>query len=271
MGNTSSAYAEVDNLVQIGINVAIAGMNSCKGTIDQSQVASITGVNGSTINLGEVDLSQYATIDTSCVQSLSTSASLLNDITQAMKQQATATLDSLGIPSFGTAQSDTILSNVTKLASAVHISVTSTCLSAINQSQAFVINGANGSTITATAVKLSQFASTLSNCVQNSSTVVSAKNDLSQDFTQAASSSVTGLTALVKALTGPLIIFAIAVVAIGGAIFLPKAFHSPGQKKAAKWILVILAVALLIGAVVWGVLKTVKKKELQREVCRRCR
>ena len=251
MGNTVSVENRTDDLVQVGVNVELSSLSTCKGEVDQSQVLSVTGQTGD-INISNIDYTQYATLNVSCIQAQSGNVDVANQVTTAMTQAATSTLDSLGLP-LNSAKASNVLRLTTQLASAVHIAMTNTCLGVIHQNQALVLANNTGN-VNIVGVKFSQVALAIANCVQQNTAVVALKNQIQQELAQTAKAEITGLSALVKALTGPLALFLLAIVVLAGAGFLPKILGLTGPSKRTVRIGGIILGLIVLGVVIfWGI------------------
>ena len=128
-----------------------------------------------------------------------------------------------------------------------------TCLGVIHQNQALVLANNTGN-VNIVGVKFSQVALAIANCVQQNTAVVALKNQIQQELAQTAKAEITGLSALVKALTGPLALFLLAIVVLAGAGFLPKILGLTGPSKRTVRIGGIILGLIVLGVVIfWGI------------------
>lgn len=229
MGHSSSKNS-ASSITNSLLSVVNQTTQSCVTPVSQNQVASFNATGpGSVNNVGDIDWSQFVTIQSGCTLSTSTINNLNNDIQQAAQQAATTTNGALGLD-VGSQSAANITNLTANLATAISNAYQSSCANIITQSQNVSFNATDGGVNNAGDLNWSQTQNDVINCIENNSQVTTASNNLQQAIDQTAKSSVSDLTIIII-----LIVVGIVVLLIVGLVifFLMKS-QKQGQQFAAS-------------------------------------
>lgn len=184
MGGQSSKN-EIDSFISSVINVVTSSSQQCATFGNQIQGIVIKGVVGN-INISNLDWSQWASVNVKCAQQTAVDNKAEQKITELIQQTAKTISQALDFNP-GSADAKNITRLTTQLATSIVNTFKQTCATQFNQKQYIKISDAKGN-INLNMFNWQQGIDDVTQCIQNSKAVNSAKNTLSQKTTQTASS-----------------------------------------------------------------------------------
>lgn len=227
----------VDTAVDINQTIVNSTLNTCKQGIDQSQIFNIRDNTGTTINIGDLELTQLVQLQIGCMAQSSTSSAESSNVSDAIKQTSTAINQALSLNPGSTTASNVILFSA-EIGEQVLNEFSQTCTQDVFQNQSLFIEDNTNVTVNATVINLSQSANAIMNCVQNSQAVNDLKSQLSLQISQTA-------TAEVKGFLGQLVlILALIVVLVVTITF--------GSTVKIIIVIIVIAVILVIMGLIFG-------------------
>jgi len=188
MGNSSSSTT-VNDMISTIISSQLSTVSDCHTALSNNQSITVVDNNG-TVNLGEIDWTQYVQVNMNCVQQNVTSQDIVTQISAQAKTAADAINQNLSLNPAST--SATNITNITeRLAVAVVVAFSQTCAVGVSNSQSLNImyNGPTG-VVNATAIKWDQYIESATKCCQTNNEVVQLKSELMDKIDAEASSTV---------------------------------------------------------------------------------
>lgn len=187
MGSASSK-STINKAINSVIKLHVGSNSGCYSSLENITNVTITNTGSGTINIGDIDLSQYVSASSSCIQSTSVNASVTDAITTLIKN--TADTINQNLTAAGPTKAETVTNLVTNLLTQVSIEITQTCAANVLNSNSLTITNTSSGVTTVGVVKASQFIESVSKCVQSSQAVAGIKQQLMDQITSEASATV---------------------------------------------------------------------------------
>lgn len=169
--------AWVTSVINTLLNVVRQSTQQCVSSVNQNQIANISGRSGEIVNLGNIDWNQTVAINQGCILSDTTVNTLSNNLQQQAQQETQSIITTLGIdPQSAEAQS--IGKAINDLASAIANAYQNPCGHMATVSQVMSFDNTLGS------VNWTQTQDTVISCINNDNGVQMAKNELLQALHQ---------------------------------------------------------------------------------------
>jgi hypothetical protein len=204
MGN-SLAVNTASEATDLMVSAATDNILNCKTAIDQIQGITVIAQNGSSINIGDIDWSQVVAYNQSCYQNATATNTISTSIQQEAQQIAKAIQQQWAV--FTAAEAVNMSDLVIKLSEQVCTEYTTKCAAEVIQTQTATFYASGGSEIATGILNWDQTVNGISKCVQQTSTVTNAQNNLSNNITQQA-------TAEIQNFLMPLIIAAVIILVV---------------------------------------------------------
>ncbi len=194
------------------VNTAVTSMNNVALNAGQDCVNTV--VNSITVGnvqcKGNVDITNIETTVTqqNCSQTNDTNDTVSNAVAEQAKQSAQAINQMFNIS--GTTETQNVFNATAQLGNAISNAYNETCVSTAIQQivTPSVVSGGN------CTITNEQVATAATNCVQNSTTVVSAKNQLKLAIDQSAKSTVQNFFAYLAFIVAGVLVVGIGIIAI---------------------------------------------------------
>lgn len=185
MGNVIATNA-VDSMINSTATAMNGVMSSCTTRIQNTAGVSISGNTGSSIRVGEINVNQYAKVDTHCTTDARTSTKIDSSVEQTIQQTAEAISQNLSLNPGSTAANNFLrLSN--NLMSAIENTFHQECVQEFNNTATFNIDDNKNSQIEVGIINLNQTAEGFAKCIQKADAVNDIKQQMIQSLSQEAS------------------------------------------------------------------------------------
>ena len=186
MGN-----AVTKNIINQHMSASVKVLNdtvqNCGTQMTQEQLLDVAG-SGNTVR--HVDFSSMMSADISCSQTASVQNDISQKLSSKMEQMAKSIMGAISLNP-GNAEATNISKASLALGTTIRNSFNQNCGSSLNSNQTLKVGGNNN---TIEFISYKQAASIVKNCVQNSSAVTSAKQDLEAAIKQVATAEKKGLS-----------------------------------------------------------------------------
>lgn len=213
MGAQLSTQDVINKTVVDTVNNVLVSMSStCSQASLQTQTVSATA--GGDLNVSDVSQEQQTVINLDCLQSSTMDTQFQNQVAQQLTSQLTAQLSgqNFGLQSTSSSQ---IADTSVKIATNIKIDDLKSCVAMATQQQQQVYKA--GGNIVLSAIKQSQMASVITNCVQKSNSTQTAVQALANTVDNKASTSIAGvLNVQSSAIAGAVSCCCVIVLVIGG-------------------------------------------------------
>lgn len=204
--NTSSTINQIVN------SVITSSIQNCATGISANQIASIVGNNGTTVNLGDVNWSQAATVDAQCLQSSSVQNTMSTNLQNQLQQFATSEST---IAALSSSQTANVVNLTNSLANEVVNQFNKNCSTPTSLTQLLQIQYNNGTVVNAASLNWSQTTQSIVNCVQNDQVYTNLQNQISNAVSQTSKSKIDSLLASIfGSLTNFIILIVVIIVII---------------------------------------------------------
>lgn len=173
---------ESEQIVKTYMDVINSSTAECRSALTQEQLFSLAASGpGSVIDLGTVNASQTAQVDTRCYQTNVASTNVENKIDQLAKQQLDVITQTLSLSSTDT---ENINKSLIELKESVLNDTKQSCSNLAGQAQVVNVTASDGGIVKANSLNWSQTFNGITQCVQNSTSVIDAKNNIQQIIDQ---------------------------------------------------------------------------------------
>jgi len=221
------------NAINDGVKVMTQTINSstqdCIYNVSQNEASEIKVSGGSTVNVGDIDFSELASVDTQCLSSSSTQTTAQQNVSETATQLAQATVGAFGI---GISDANNVQNLWTQIGDDVVNAYTQVCADNFTTTEVSKIKASGGSTVNVGVINYSEQFNSLQDCVQQNVTSTSSSQMLQQILEQSAKSEVEGIL-------GPLIFLVVIILVIVGAVVFGGTKALTSKK---FWITVIIIV-----------------------------
>jgi len=247
MGSASSK-TEVDTAISSFLDVANNTAQSCSATTNASNLVNIGNIIAAgDIDIGPIGQKNVAVVSTSCLQKASTDTTVDNQFKQTASQQATAISDFLSLSS---TKSEDINRYTLNLAESIKNSYLQTCSTTAANTNAVNIGVTpqggsapiiSGGSVVIAGIDQQNIIQALTNCAQNTQTVIDARTALEQAIDQQATSQSRGPLSFLNDLANAF-----------GNLF-------KGFTGIVVGIVILIVILAVIGLVIYFVVKATKK------------
>lgn len=229
------AKNKVENLIKSQVSVANSSSTGIYSTVSNIANFEIVADNGSTIDIGTLDLSQFVQFNKSVGVSVGQNTTVTQAMQQLAEQQATAINQQFALGTGSDAEN--LSKQMSDLSTSVQSNISAVCSEDVSNLTNFKLKSTNGSTIIVGCLNMDQGLNVLSKSVITNTMSTSAAVSIQQTVKQKA-------TAEIQSFLAGFIVIILIILIIGGVIVFKgmNAFTNP------KFIIVIvIAIVVLIG------------------------
>lgn len=217
----------VDQSIDVFTDIVNEAYQQCTGSNVQSQVISVSGNVGSSININNVSFTQSAETYTMCEQTGSFLADIQQNISQNTDQVAQAIQAKFSILP-NTTEANNIVNLTTQIATEISNTYVNDCTFSTSQAQLIDASNNVNSNINLNNVTFNQSMQIVNECISQNSSVSDLSQQLSQAVRQKAKSETIGILGIIAAvlIIGMIFIALVVVLLIPGFGFVLAASGS---------------------------------------------
>ena len=176
-----------EDVVNDSVNVVVQNVQNCRNSLSRQQLVNVTGNKNENININEIDFSQAATINTTCIQNNTDTNKVADKIQDKFNQKAKNLNKSF---LFGSGQfSFNYTDAETNLTTNIAETFKNKCVNDISDSQSIKVSKNVGGKTLLYSIDFNQTENEVLRCVQQDQSTQQVKRDVQRQFNQQAGNS----------------------------------------------------------------------------------